>query len=35
MQTKLRPNSKCGCSMEYVFFLIALHAYLKNKKEKA
>ena len=29
MQAKLRPNKNCGCSLEYVFFLIALHAYLK------
>lgn len=31
MQVRLRPNSSCGCSLEHVFFLIALYHFLKAR----
>lgn len=34
MHAKFRKDQKgCACTIEYVFFLIALHAYLKAHHE--
>lgn len=33
MQARLRPNKNCGCSQEYIVFLLVLHAYLKAHYE--